>query len=193
MDTLIKEIRACEFCKQHLPLGPRPVVQLSSASKVVIIGQAPGRKVHESGIPWNDASGRKLRQWLNVDEADFYNAEKFSILPMGFCYPGKGPSGDLAPRRDCAPMWHSRFFDKLPERPLLLLIGHHAQQYYLPQRSFTTLTETVRNFDKFLPFHFPLPHPSPRNQNWLKVNPWFMEEVIPVLRSVIQTRLTEMP
>lgn len=186
MKSLLNNIRLCEVCKNHLPLGPRPVVQLSSSSKIVIIGQAPGRLVHETGIPWNDASGRKLREWMNVDEATFYNPDYFSIMPMGFCYPGKGISGDLAPRPECAPLWHPQILKDVQGSPLLLLIGQYAQRYYLKKDGKNNLTETVKSCEEFLPKYFPLPHPSPRNQNWVKTNPWFMEETIPVLRNKIK-------
>ena len=186
MNTFLNKIRACEVCKEYLPLGARPIVQLSKFSKVIIIGQAPGRVVHQTGIPWNDASGKKLREWMNVDEATFYNPDVFSILPMGFCYPGKGNSGDLAPRPECAPLWHSQFLENLITKPLILLIGQYAQRYYLNRKIEVSLTDTVKKYKLFLPEYFPLPHPSPRNQNWVKINPWFMEEVIPVLRKEIK-------
>lgn len=186
MNILLNKIRGCEVCKEYLPLGARPIVQLGKFSKVIIIGQAPGRIVHQTGIPWNDASGKKLREWMNVDEATFYNRDIFSILPMGFCYPGKGNSGDLAPRPECAPLWHLQFLEKLITKPLILLIGQYAQRYYLNKKFEVSLTDTVKKYELFLPEYFPLPHPSPRNQNWVKINPWFMEEVIPVLRKRIK-------
>lgn len=186
MNILLNKIRGCEVCKEYLPLGSRPIVQLSKFSKVIIIGQAPGRIVHETGIPWNDASGKKLREWMNVDEATFYDPDIFSILPMGFCYPGTGNSGDLAPRPECAPLWHPQFLENLITKPLVLLIGQYAQRYYLNKKFEVSLTDTVKKYELFLPEYFPLPHPSPRNQNWVKINPWFMEEVIPVLRKRIK-------
>ena len=187
MDLLLKKIRNCEACAQYLPLGARPVVQLAASAKVVIIGQAPGKRVHETGIPWNDASGRTLRNWLNVGEEVFYDPTRFSIMPMGFCYPGKGPSGDLPPRRECAHLWHSEVLQNFHSSPLILLIGQYAQRYYLPK--FTNLTDTVKNYKEYLPQYFPLPHPSPRNQNWLRLNPWFTEEVIPDLQMEIKGRI----
>lgn len=186
MDTLLRKILQCEVCKDYLPLGTRPVVQLSSFSKIIIIGQAPGKRVHETGIPWNDASGRKLREWLNVDEAAFYDPSIFSIMPMGFCFPGKGISGDIAPSPDCAPLWHPQFFKNLKTKPLILLIGQYAQRYYLKKEFKGNLTETVKSYKEFLPEYFPLPHPSPRNQNWIKINSWFMEETVPELRKKIK-------
>lgn len=185
MLTFLSKIRKCEVCTEHLPLGPRPVVQLSPLSKIIIIGQAPGRRVHTTGIPWNDASGSKLREWMNVDETCFYDPDCFSILPMGFCYPGKGKSGDLPPRPECAPLWHPEIFKYFKSKPLILLIGQYAQRYYLKRHFKGSLTETVKNYQGFLPAFFPLPHPSPRNQNWVRINPWFMEETIPELRSKI--------
>jgi uracil-DNA glycosylase len=189
MDALTLQIKQCNHCRQHLPMGPRPVVQLSATSRIVIIGQAPGRRVHETGIPWNDASGKKLRQWLNVDEDTFYDPALFSILPMGFCYPGKGSSGDLAPRHECAPLWHHAVFSRFIEQPLVLLIGQYAQRYYL-KKEFNGLTDTVKKFERFLPNYFPLPHPSPRNQYWLKINRWFMNEVVVRLRSEVERKVS---
>ncbi len=186
MKAFLNKIQRCEVCKDHLPCGPRPVVQLSPHSKIIIISQAPGRRVHETGIPWNDASGRKLREWMNVDEVTFYNPLAFSLMPMGFCYPGKGISGDLSPRRECAPLWHSQILSIFKHTPLILLIGQYAQRYYLKKECKNSLTETVKSNKEYLPEYFPLPHPSPRNQNWVKINPWFMEEVIPELRERIK-------
>ncbi len=186
MKSLLNKIKWCEVCKDSLPLSPRPIVQLSVNSKIIIIGQAPGRRVHETGIPWNDASGKKLREWMNIDEVTFYNPLVFSIMPMGFCYPGKGISGDLPPRPECAPLWHSKILKNYRSIPLLLLIGQYAQRNYLKKEFKNNLTETVKNFKEYLPKYFPLPHPSPRNQNWVKVNPWFMEEAIPELRKRIR-------
>ena len=190
MNILLDRIQRCEVCKDHLPLGPRPVVQLSCRSKIVIIGQAPGRRVHETGIPWNDASGKKLRSWMGVNEATFYNPEAFSIMPMGFCYPGKAASGDMPPRPECAPLWHAEILENFRNAPLLLLIGQYAQRYYLRKNNKTSLTETVKCYQEYLPRYFPLPHPSPRNQNWLKINPWFMEKTIPDLQHSIQLALS---
>jgi uracil-DNA glycosylase family 4 len=166
------------------------VVQLDPSSKVLIIGQAPGRRVHESGIPWNDASGQTLRKWLGVDDILFYDPLNFSIVPMSFCYPGKGKSGDLPPLAKCAPLWHSNILEQFISPPLILLIGQYAQKYYLKERSAPSLTETVKNYKSFLPKYFPLPHPSPRNQNWVKVNSWFMDEVVPDLRMMVRNALT---
>ncbi len=185
MLALLKKICKCEVCINYLPLGCNPVVQLSATSKIIIIGQAPGRKVHESGIPWKDKSGDTLRKWMDVDEETFYDPAIFSIMPMSFCYPGKGISGDLAPLMECAPLWHPKILKNLKSTPLILLIGQYAQRYYLKVESKSSLTENIRSYQEFIPKYFPLPHPSPRNQNWIKINPWFMEEVIPELRKRI--------
>ncbi len=182
LSLLLQEIRACQVCAKGLPLGVNPVVTAHQTSKVVIIGQAPGTKVHRSGIPWDDASGNRLRTWLNVDKETFYDTRNFAIIPMGFCYPGKGKTGDLPPRRECAPLWHKRLLEQLPNVQLVLLIGQYAQTYYLGKSRGKNLTETVRNYEAYLPKFFPLPHPSPRNRYWLSKNPWFDEEVIWALR-----------
>lgn len=186
MENLLHEISQCTICSKHLKLGPRPVVSAHSRSKIVIIGQAPGTKVHNSGIPWDDASGKLLRKWLNVSNEDFYNEEKFAIVPMGFCYPGKGKSGDLPPRKECAPQWHKALLDEMPHVELVILIGMYAQKYYLRKEAKSTLTKTVANFKDYLPNYFVLPHPSPRNRSWLTKNPWFEGEVVPRLKNTIQ-------
>jgi uracil-DNA glycosylase len=193
MQTLLNKIRGCEVCKDHLPFGPRPVVQFSKQSKIIIIGQAPGRRVHETGIPWNDASGRKLREWMGIDETAFYDPDIFALMPMGFCYPGKGISGDLPPRPECAPLWHTQILENLPNVSLILLIGQYAQRYYLKKNCKINLTETVKNYKEYLPKYIPLPHPSPRNQNWLKINPWFKEDVIPELQKKIKLAIHAKP
>ncbi|WP_420387225.1 uracil-DNA glycosylase family protein [Roseivirga sp.] len=185
MEDLLREIRQCEICASSLPLGPRPVVSVSSNSRILVIGQAPGTRVHESGVPWDDPSGRNLRKWLGVGDDDFYNPELFAIMPMGFCYPGKGKSGDLPPRPECAPAWHQQLLDQMPNIQLMLLIGQYAQAHYLPGKK-NTLTETVRSFKLYLPDYFPLVHPSPRNGIWMRKNPWFEEEVLPELKSKVK-------
>ena len=189
IEKLKESIRRCTICKEHLPLGPRPVVSFSSESRILIVGQAPGTKVHNSGIPWNDASGKRLRQWMNLSDEDFYDRSKIAIVPMGFCYPGRGKSGDLPPRKECAPEWHEQIMEYLPNLQLTLLIGQYAQNYYLEKRTKRTLTETVENFEEYLPLYFPLVHPSPRNQIWMKRNPWFEKSVVPVLQKKVKSIL----
>ena len=186
MKALLSKISKCTICKSHLPLGPRPVVTGHSKSKIVIIGQAPGTKVHASGIPWDDASGKQLRKWLDVTEDAFYDTSNFAIVPMGFCYPGKGKSGDLPPRPECAPEWHEVLLNKMPNVQLVILIGMYAQKYYLKNKAKSTLTETVNHYQEYLPLYFPLPHPSPRNRFWLTKNPWFEEEIVKELKSTIK-------
>lgn len=185
MDKLLKEISQCTICK-NLALGPRPVLSASPKSKVMIVGQAPGTKVHKSGIPWDDASGKLLRQWLNVSNEQFYNPNNFAIVPMGFCYPGKGKSGDLPPSKECAPQWHQLLLDKMPDLQLTILIGQYAQAYYLGDKKQKNLTETVKNFHEYLPAYLPLPHPSPRNRYWFLKNPWFNSLVLPELRERVK-------
>ncbi|RIA11049.1 uracil-DNA glycosylase [Flavobacteriaceae bacterium MAR_2010_72] len=185
MEALLNDIRQCSICTKHLPLGPRPVAEAHIESKIVIIGQAPGTKVHASGVPWDDASGKQLRNWLNVSDEVFYDTTKIAIIPMGFCYPGKGKSGDLPPRPECAPQWHQRLFEHMPKVKLTLLIGTYAQNYYLKEKTKANLTETVANYKTYLPDYFPLPHPSPRNRFWLSKNPWFNTEVLPVLKTKV--------
>ncbi|MGH1486326.1 MAG: uracil-DNA glycosylase family protein [Cellvibrionaceae bacterium] len=189
LDHLLTEVKACSICEVHLPHGPRPVVHMSSSAKVLIVGQAPGRRVHETGIPWNDPSGDRLRRWLNVSREQFYDESRIAIMPMGFCYPGTGKSGDLPPRKECAEQWHQRLLEQLPEIELTLLIGQYAQQYYLqhyPGNKKLSLTSRVQQWQDYLPQYLPLPHPSPRNQLWLKKNPWFDDAVVPHLQKITQ-------
>ena len=190
MKSILNDIKHCSICKDHLPLGPRPVVSADINSKIVIVGQAPGTKVHASGVPWDDASGKQLRTWLDVTNEQFYNPKNFAIIPMGFCYPGKGKTGDLPPRPECAPQWHKLLFDNMKQVELVLLIGMYAQKYYLKSNAKKTLTETVANYTNYLPMYLPLPHPSPRNRFWLTKNPWFEVEVLPELRTRVQQLLT---
>lgn len=188
-DKLIEEVRACKVCEPFLPLGANPIVQANPMSKIAIIGQAPGLKVHETGVPWNDASGNELRKWLNVTVDQFYNPELFALLPIGFCYPGKGKSGDLPPRKECAPLWHARLLDEMKEIQLILLIGQYSQKYYLKNKMNKNITENILNFNDYLPDYFPLPHPSPRNFIWMNKNPWFKENVLPELKNRVKNIL----
>ena len=182
MKQLLSDIKACTICQEHLPMGARPIMAASPKSKILVVGQAPGIRVHETGIPWNDKSGDNLRQWLQVDRELFYNLDVFAIVPMGFCYPGTGKSGDLPPRKECAPQWHQAILAMMPNIELTLLIGQYAQAYYLKDKIKATLTDTVRAHAEFLPHYLPLPHPSPRNNIWQAKNPWFGSEVLPTLR-----------
>ena len=182
MDHLLSQIRNCSICTEHLPLDPRPIVVGHPKSKIAIIGQAPGTKVHKTGIPWDDPSGKQLRKWLNVTDEQFYNEQLFALIPMGFCYPGKGKSGDLPPRPECAPLWHKALVNQMSDLKLTILIGQYAQKYYLGDTMKRNLTETVRNYKEYLPHYIVLPHPSPRNRFWLSKNPWFDKMVLPDLR-----------
>ncbi len=185
LDQLLSDVRLCAVCAARLPLGPRPIVQMGSEARILIIGQAPGSKVHTSGVPWGDDSGERLREWMGIDEKTFYDAKRVALVPMGFCYPGAGASGDLPPRPECAPLWHARLLSHLPERRLTLLVGVYAQAYYLKGRGKTTLTETVRGFRRHMPRFFPLPHPSWRSTIWVRKNPWFQSEALPALREEV--------
>jgi uracil-DNA glycosylase len=184
LTILIKEIRACKLCAPYLAHGVRPVFQIDSKAKILIAGQAPGRKVHESGIPFDDASGDRLREWMGVSKDTFYNAKEIAILPMGFCYPGTGKTGDLPPRSECADAWRAKLLKQLPNLQLTLVIGQYAQHYHLPTNRLS-LTETVKAWQNYWPNVVPLPHPSPRNNGWLKRNPWFEDGILPTLRKKI--------
>ncbi|MBN8222875.1 MAG: uracil-DNA glycosylase family protein [Spirochaetes bacterium] len=183
VESLLAEIRSCTVCAPYLPLGPNPIIRAKGAARILLIGQAPGTKVHASGIPWNDQSGIKLRDWFAVDTAAFYNEEKFAIMPMGACYPGKGKSGDLPPRPECAPLWHAKVQALLPNLRLVILIGSYAVRYYLPQLGRLSVRDLVLQADFERAAVLPLVHPSPRNKLWLKQNPWFESGVIPKLRA----------
>lgn len=188
LNRLLGEIRSCTVCESQLDAGPRPIVQLGDAPRIVIIGQAPGRKVHETGIPWNDPSGRTLRRWLDLTDEQFYDPDTVALVPMGFCYPGSAKSGDKAPRPECAPLWHDRVLDHLPDDRLDVIIGTYAQKRYVADRA-PTLTETVANWATYLPEQVVLPHPSPRNQHWLTKNPWFEREALPAIRARVHAVL----
>ncbi len=187
LNNLLIEIKDCRLCEDHLPLGPRPVVQASSKAKILVAGQAPGRKVHESGVPFDDASGERLRDWMGIDREIFYDASKIAIVPMGFCFPGTGKSGDLPPRPECAEAWREKLLSNLPQIELTLVIGKYAQDYHLGTLQKKNLTETVRSWKEYWKIKvLPLPHPSPRNNIWLRKNDWFEEDVLPTLKSKVQ-------
>ncbi len=186
MLPLLDEIGACRLCEADLPLGPRPVLTASAESRIAVIGQAPGTKVHASGVPWDDDSGRRLREWLAVDEETFYGPA-FAIVPMGFCYPGRRKGGDAPPRPECAPQWHDRLWEAMPHIELVLLVGMYAQKRYLGRARKKTLTETVRAADEYSPRFLPLPHPAWRVRMWMDRNPWFGREHLPRLRSRVAT------
>ena len=187
---LLGRVRACRHCEAHLPLGPRPVLRAGATARLMIVGQAPGTRVHESGVPWDDRSGDRLRDWLGLDKASFYDEARIAIVPMGFCYPGRNPrGGDEPPRPECAPLWHPPLLAALPGVELTLLVGLYAQARYLGPRRKATLTETVRAWRDYAPAYLPLPHPSWRNTAWLKKNPWFEVELLPELRGRVQALL----
>lgn len=192
LDGLLEEVRACQICAEHLPLGPRPIVRMEATARLLIIGQAPGTKVHASGVPWDDPSGDRLRDWLAVDKETFYDPGRVAIMPMGFCYPGRqARGGDEPPRPECAPAWHDRLLAQLPELELILLVGSYAQRRYLAGKAKKTLTETVVHWRDYLPKHLPTPHPSWRTNHWQKRNPWFEEEVLPELRRRVKALIHE--
>lgn len=186
LEALLADVRGCRACAGDLPLGPRPIVRAAAGARILIVGQAPGAKVHASGVAWNDASGERLRGWLGVDAASFYDETNFAIIPMGFCYPGRGSSGDKPPRRECSQLWLDSLLAKLPAIELTLLIGQYAQRQFLGNRRKASLTETVRAWAEYAPTYIPLPHPSPRNQGWFKQHTWFESEVLPMLRARVQ-------
>ena len=189
LKNLLSEVGACQLCAEHLPLGPRPVVRISATARLLIIGQAPGTRVHASGLPWDDASGNRLRQWLQLDKDTFYDTGTIAIMPMGFCYPGKGKGGDLPPRPECAPAWHQLLLASMPAVRLTLLIGAHAQKYYL-QCTDPGVTQVGIIWEAAPAGLFPLVHPSPRNQRWLSRNPWFEADVVPVLQQKVRQLLS---
>lgn len=186
---LVREVKECTLCASNLPLGPRPVFQIHPDAKVLVVGQAPGRAVHNTGIPFNDPSGDRLRDWLGVDKDDFYNPEKFAILPMGFCYPGTGKTGDLPPRKECAEKWRNQLLETIPNIEITLAIGQYAIDWHLHKKKKKNLTETVKAWREYWPEYLPMPHPSPRNNIWLKKNPWFEKEVLPELKKNIRDKV----
>ncbi len=193
LPALLKDVRCCTLCAQPLAalgLSPRPVLQVDSRARILVVGQAPGRKVHDSGIPFDDASGERLRQWMGVDSATFYDPARVAILPMGFCYPGTGSSGDLPPRPECAPQWRSRLLAAMPKVQLTLVIGQYAMAWHLPGRDLPSVTDTVKAWRDHAPDVMALPHPSPRNNIWLKANPWFNTKLVPVLQARVAQLLS---
>lgn len=180
-NSLLAEVRACTICADHLPYGARPVLQIHPQARILVAGQAPGRKVHESGVPFDDASGDRLREWMGVTREVFYDPKQVAIVPMGFCYPGTGKSGDLSPRPECAPAWREQLLGHLRHLEVTLVLGQYAQAYHINEER-TSLTETVRAWHSYWPRTIPLPHPSPRNNLWLARNPWFEKDLIPRLQ-----------
>ncbi len=189
MEHLLSEIRSCQICASNLEFGANPILTAHPESKIVLIGQAPGAKVHKTGIPWDDKSGDNLRNWMGIDKETFYNPKQIALIPIGFCYPGKGKSGDLPPRKECAPLWHEAVLSKMKNVQLTILVGQNAQAYYLKEKAERTLTETVRNYKNYQPAYFVLPHPSPRNNIWQAKNPWFGKEVLSEFKKVVSTNL----
>ncbi len=188
--SLLTEVRSCTICQDNLPLGPRPVLQLNPNAKILIAGQAPGKKVHDSGVPFDDASGNRLREWLGVTREMFYDPEQIAILPMGFCYPGTGKSGDLPPRPECVPAWRKQLLDHLPNIEVTLVLGRYAQDYHFGKTG-SSLTDLVKSWRIYWPHKVPLPHPSPRNNIWLRRNPWFEADLLPSLQKQISQILTK--
>ena len=186
---LTKQIKACNVCKAYLPLGPRPVIQVGTSAKILIVGQAPGSKVHETGIPFNDPSGDRLRLWMGIDKENFYDENKVAIVPMGFCFPGTGKSGDLPPRPECADIWRVKLLELLPNIALIVVVGQYAQSWHLGAANKENLTETVRAWQEYWPMAIPLPHPSPRNNIWLKKNAWFEAQILPSLQKRVKVLL----
>lgn len=190
LDVLLHRIRACRVCEAHLPLGPRPVVAAHPDARILVVGQAPGLRVHQTGIPWDDLSGERLRDWMGVDRSTFYDEHQIAIAPIGFCYPGRKGGGDAPPRPECAPLWHAPLLQLLPNIELTILIGQYAIARYLGKQRKQNLTETVRTCRDYLPDYLPLVHPSPRNQPWLQRHPWFAEQVLPLLKDRVQHALS---
>lgn len=192
LTALLQEVRACTLCAPELPQGPRPVLQAHETARILIAGQAPGRKVHASGVPFDDASGERLRQWMGVSRDTFYDPHCCAILPMGFCYPGTGRSGDLPPRPECAARWRRPLLAAMPQVRLTLVIGQYAMAFHLPGHK-GSLTDAVRTWRSWGPGMLPLPHPSPRNNGWLKRHPWFEAELLPELRAQVAAALDSGP
>jgi uracil-DNA glycosylase len=193
LQSLLAQIRACRACEAHLPHGPRPVLQVGRSARVLVVGQAPGARVHASGVPWDDKSGERLRDWMGIDRETFYDPNRVALVPMGYCYPGRGPSGDLPPRPECAALWLERVLAEMPHIRLTLLVGAYAQRRFLADARRASLTDTVAAWRDFGPARVPLPHPSPRNQGWFKHHPWLERELLPVLRARVGAALADVP
>ena len=189
LDALLTAVRGCRACDAHLPLGPRPVLRAGETARILVVGQAPGVRVHTTGIPWGDPSGERLRTWMGVDNDVFYDESRVAIIPMGYCYPGRGNGGDMPPRSECASLWLDHLLAKLPRIELTLLIGQYAQRHFLARRRKPSLAETAKAWREYAPQYIPLPHPSPRNQPWFKRHVWFEEQLVPMLQSRIKTLL----
>lgn len=183
LEDLLAAVRGCRACELHLPLGPRPVLSAGATARILVVGQAPGLRVHQTGVPWDDPSGDRLRAWMGLDKNVFYDEARIAIIPMGYCYPGRGNGGDMPPRRECATLWLDQLLARLPRIELTLLIGQYAQRHFLATRRKRSLTETVKGWEDYAPDHFPLPHPSPRNQPWFQRHPWFERGLVPELRA----------
>lgn len=190
MEALLEAVRDCRACEGHLPLGPRPVLRAAATARILIVGQAPGVRVHNTGIPWNDPSGKRLRAWMGIGKEVFYDESRIAIIPMGYCYPGRGNGGDLPPRRECAQLWLDHLLAKLPSIELTLLIGQHAQRHFLGSRRKSSLAETTKAWREYSPAYIPLPHPSPRNTPWLQRNAGFERKLLPELRKRVDAILT---
>lgn len=186
LEALLAAVRDCRACAAHLPLGPRPVLRAGETARILIVGQAPGVRVHTTGIPWDDPSGERLRAWMGIDKEVFYDESRIAIIPMGYCYPGRGTGGDMPPRRECAALWLDQLLARLPWIELTLLIGQYAQRHFLGSRRKPSLAETAKAWGEYAPQFIPLPHPSPRNQPWFKHHPWFERQLVPVLRARIK-------
>ena len=188
---LLREIEACRVCAHELPLGPRPILQVSSTARLLVVSQAPGSKVHHTGIPWNDSSGDRLRHWMGLEASEFYDSSRIALIPIGFCYPGVAAGGgDSPPRSECADLWHDRLIAYLPDVELTLLVGQYAQRRYLGSRYRGSVSQTVAGFSEFGPSVFPLPHPSWRSQLWVQKNPWFERTVLPRLRAAVRASVS---
>ena len=190
LGALLEAVRACRACASELPLGPRPVLRAAASARILVVGQAPGLRVHRSGIPWDDASGERLRAWMGVAEDEFHDESRIAIIPVGFCYPGRGAGGDLPPRRECASLWLDALLAHLPHVELTLLVGAHAQRQFLGSRRKPTLAATVGAWRDYAPDYVPLPHPSPRNTPWFRRHPGFERQLLPGLRARIRTILS---